>query len=364
MDKVFISYRRNDSGGFARAIYQHLVQHFGSQAVFMDLETLEAGSDFAKQITAALADTKLVLVLIGKDWLGQGSGTAARVADPNDFVRLEVALALRGKAPIIPVLVGDAELPREADLPDDMRGLLSRNAVRVTHARFAADIAPIVAKAEEELGEAWWVGKTKRRVARLNPWLRTPTGIYVVAATVCGMFALTAASGFVFERAEYWTFYGNLARDTATDRFRGVHFPAPPNIGSALLHRIGIGREERPLQHSSVHDSALGVLLVMILLPLFDRDRYRGQRRALRLAGWGQFVWIIAATLQLVSWKITQYHFVWDGYPEMRRLTLYGVTWLVGAGIAVLLVLLIARRLAAKSAATANVAQPQVVADV
>ncbi len=53
------------------------------------LETLEAGSDFAKQIAAALADTKLVLVLIDKDWLGQGGGR---------FVRLEVALALRGKS--------------------------------------------------------------------------------------------------------------------------------------------------------------------------------------------------------------------------------------------------------------------------
>jgi hypothetical protein len=70
MDKVFISYRRDDSGGYARAIYQHLVMRFGPNAVFMDLETLQPGLDFVSQLRDILKSAKVVLVLIGKDWAG------------------------------------------------------------------------------------------------------------------------------------------------------------------------------------------------------------------------------------------------------------------------------------------------------
>ena len=46
MSKVFISYRREDSSGYAQTIYRELVQHFSKDRVFMDVDTIEPGLDF------------------------------------------------------------------------------------------------------------------------------------------------------------------------------------------------------------------------------------------------------------------------------------------------------------------------------
>jgi len=55
------------------------------------------------------------------------------------FVRLEIATALKRNIRVIPVLVDDASMPRASDLPDDLRSLVRRNAVEVSHTRFNAD---------------------------------------------------------------------------------------------------------------------------------------------------------------------------------------------------------------------------------
>src|SRR5262249_1451335 len=113
MTNVFISYRRDDSGGYSRAIYQHLVQQFGANAVFMDLETLKPGRDFVAEIKHALEESRLMLVLIGKDWMGPKVDGTYRIHDPKDFVRLEVALGLQQDILVIPILLGNASMPNE-----------------------------------------------------------------------------------------------------------------------------------------------------------------------------------------------------------------------------------------------------------
>lgn len=50
--RVFISYRRQDSSGATGRIYDRLVTHFGSSAVFRDLEGIRPGQDFAQVIEA------------------------------------------------------------------------------------------------------------------------------------------------------------------------------------------------------------------------------------------------------------------------------------------------------------------------
>ena len=44
--RIFLSYRRDDSRYATRSIYDRLSAHFGEDAVFMDVDTIEAGLDF------------------------------------------------------------------------------------------------------------------------------------------------------------------------------------------------------------------------------------------------------------------------------------------------------------------------------
>ena len=45
MAKIFLSYRRDDSSGYAGRLYDRLRTHFGSEQVFMDVDAIEAGAD-------------------------------------------------------------------------------------------------------------------------------------------------------------------------------------------------------------------------------------------------------------------------------------------------------------------------------
>ena len=59
-------------------------------------------------------------------------GTCTRLNNPNDWVRFEIGRAiLRGKT-IVPVLVEGAGFPAKEDLPDDIKGLADKTAIRLT----------------------------------------------------------------------------------------------------------------------------------------------------------------------------------------------------------------------------------------
>jgi|APSaa5957512622_1039677.scaffolds.fasta_scaffold17701_4 hypothetical protein len=130
MAKVFISYRRGDSKWASKAIYDHLCEHFGNSNVFMDIDTIKPGVDFVQAIEEAVNDCNVLLALIGQKWLNiEDKHGKRRLDNPNDFVRLEVATALKKEFGLIPVLVDDAPMPLENELPDDLSALPRRNAI-------------------------------------------------------------------------------------------------------------------------------------------------------------------------------------------------------------------------------------------
>lgn len=139
--KIFINYRREDSRADARSIYQRLERSFGAPQLFMDVDSIEKGRDFTKVLDAHLADSDVMLTIIGRHWLGAcDENGQRRLDDPGDFVRLEVANALKRDIAVIPVLVDGARMPKAAQLPDDMKLLANRQASMVTHENFARDI--------------------------------------------------------------------------------------------------------------------------------------------------------------------------------------------------------------------------------
>jgi uncharacterized membrane protein YhaH (DUF805 family) len=138
---VFISYRRSDSQHATGRLFSRLAPRYLAEAdIFMDVEAIAAGADFKAALDDQLRHCKVCLVMIGPDWLATGTDGKRRVDSEGDFVRMEAATALaRRDIRVIPVLVDNARMPSEAELPEPLKALSRLNAVHLTHERFDAD---------------------------------------------------------------------------------------------------------------------------------------------------------------------------------------------------------------------------------
>ena len=141
MRSIFISYRREDAEGEAGRLFDDLVEHFGEDAVFMDVTAIAPGRDFRRAIDESVATCGVLLAVIGQNWAeAKNAAGQRRLDDPTDFVRLETAAALKRDIPVVPVLIRGARMPRPEQLPDDVKDLAYRSAVELTHARWASDV--------------------------------------------------------------------------------------------------------------------------------------------------------------------------------------------------------------------------------
>ncbi len=145
-NKVFISYRRDDSAEVTGRIYDALVEAFGLDVVFKDIENIPYGIDFRDNLQEAVAKCTLLIAVIGDKWLTiTNSKGIRRLDDPGDFVRIEIEHALDRKIPVIPLLVKGASMPSEASLPDAIKRLAYRNAAQARNdPDFHADMERLV----------------------------------------------------------------------------------------------------------------------------------------------------------------------------------------------------------------------------
>jgi hypothetical protein len=112
MSGIFISYRREDSAPYAGRLYDRLCAHFGADQVFMDVDDIPPGADFAAHIDAKVGSCDAMVVVIGKGWLtARNADGQLRLSDPSDFVGLEVSLALQRSVLVIPVLAVAPKYP-------------------------------------------------------------------------------------------------------------------------------------------------------------------------------------------------------------------------------------------------------------
>ena len=162
MARIFLSYRRDDSGGYAGRLFDRLSQHFGRDNLFMDIDTIGLGLDFVEAIENAVGSCDVLLAVIGRQWLTSTDPLGHRRLDnPEDFVRLEITTALERRIRVIPVLVGGASMPRSTELPDVLRPLARRQAL-VVGDHFHPDVDRLIAALETILGIA---PSSRQRVA-------------------------------------------------------------------------------------------------------------------------------------------------------------------------------------------------------
>ena len=217
--RVFINYRRDDSPGSAGRLYDRLAEEIPSEHLFMDVDAIAPGVDFVTAIEQAVRSCDILLVIIGRSWLtATDKAGRLRLDDPKDFVRLEIATALAHDVRVIPVLVDGATMPAATDLPADLQALVRRNAVELSHQRFAADTRGLARalvrsqaadKPEPPLDRRGKITAARPQAATDAAGGRaalSPRRVLGVAATVFAVIASTVIAGLYLahDGSEWW----------------------------------------------------------------------------------------------------------------------------------------------------------------
>src|SRR5689334_11614357 len=123
--KIFVSYRRDDSSGYAQHLHNDLARYYGGDALFIDVQRIHPIDRFREIITAAIRQTGILFVVMSKHWVTIANAAGERrILDPQDVVCLEIADALANEIPVLPVLVGGASMPLRGDLPEPIRPIV------------------------------------------------------------------------------------------------------------------------------------------------------------------------------------------------------------------------------------------------
>jgi len=144
MARIFICYRREDSKSFAESLFDRVIAGMAGAQVFWDTDTLPPGALIRQSIENTIAQCGVLIALIGKKWLKPDGAGRRRIDDENDYVRLEIAAALRQKKVVIPCLVEGARMPTADQLPAELQELLIRNAVSVSRERRRQDTERLI----------------------------------------------------------------------------------------------------------------------------------------------------------------------------------------------------------------------------
>jgi serine/threonine protein kinase len=133
-EKVFLSYRREDSSHFSGRLLDFLEMRLGAGSVFFDVESIPAGMDFWDYIKATLQQCAVLVVIIGPEWVDLLKRRQRRwyqLKRPQDYVAAEIMAAIEMELPILPVLFDGASMPKERELAKPLRPIANLNAAIV-----------------------------------------------------------------------------------------------------------------------------------------------------------------------------------------------------------------------------------------
>jgi len=187
---IFICYRRDDAAGYSRSIFDRVNARFPGR-VFMDVTGITPGSDYSRVIQDTVGTCNALLAIIGKSWVTMVDGSNRRRLDlADDYVRHEIATALRRNIAVIPVLVRGAQMPSTAELPPDLAPLSLREAVEITDTDFDHDVQRLIYAIERQFGEVRLPPPPVAPRGRNNCLIFGIIGALVVGAIVVVLFLL------------------------------------------------------------------------------------------------------------------------------------------------------------------------------
>lgn len=147
MTAVFLSYRRDEAGGYSGRIYDRLRLILGRENVFMDVQSIRPGSDWRRVLEERIVSAGAVVVLIGPAWIALTDAQGRRrLDDPEDVTRWEIATAIGLGKRIIPVLLQGAAPLQSADLPEPLAPLARLQCMEIRHGAFDAGMEALIAE--------------------------------------------------------------------------------------------------------------------------------------------------------------------------------------------------------------------------
>ena len=148
---IFVSYRRGDSQSWTDRIADDLKETFGQNAVFQDVVAIPPGVDFRQHLQTQLQHCRVVLVVIGPDWVTAKDEQGGRRLDQeHDWVRLEIEIALQRKVAVIPLLMDRAKMPTEKELPKSIKALAFQNSLPIrSNPDYRGDVNHLIRSLEE-----------------------------------------------------------------------------------------------------------------------------------------------------------------------------------------------------------------------
>ena len=213
MAKIFISYRRDDSQWQTKAIYEALSRHVANpkEDIFFDLDSMTVGLNFRQQIETTVQKCDMLVAMIGRNWLAAVDPDTGRrrLDDPRDFVRAEIAAALKRNIPVVPVLLDGVAVPEADELPEDIRELSERHGVKVRADSFDNDVNHLVRGLLGENAKPVRAGRRavaqpkaaprpaerQREPARANAWIAPVIALGVLAVAGGSVWAWIANPG-------------------------------------------------------------------------------------------------------------------------------------------------------------------------
>jgi hypothetical protein len=188
--RIFISYRREDSSGYAGRLFDALGDAFGADAVFMDIDTLAPGEDFRKAIDVALRDCEIALVIIGPTWISLRRRSVRRLDLAEDFVRQEIEAVLARNIRVLPVLVGGASIPEGSSLPMSIAPLADRHAFELSDRRWHADVEELIST----LRNGRWRRPAWTRLSSTGRWRASiqlvTVGVVIAAIAIVALLGI------------------------------------------------------------------------------------------------------------------------------------------------------------------------------
>lgn len=154
MHRIFLSYRRSDTGGHTRALAQDLERHYPAE-IFRDTDAIDDGDRWDRVIVQELTDCHILLAVIGPDWLTARDPDSGqrRIDIDDDWVRREIETALARNIPVIPVLVGGAaRLTEKHRLPKSLQPLIATEPREISTRDAADDTRRLAEQLRQRIG--------------------------------------------------------------------------------------------------------------------------------------------------------------------------------------------------------------------
>lgn len=188
---IFISYRRLDSAHFVDRLYPRLIRAFGDHVVFKDVNSIQLGVAFDTQISKVLAESQVVLVVIGDQWLAAKDESGVRRIDQTDDpVHIEVSTALMADKAVVPVAIGSTRVPSRMELPTALSSLASRNGMHIrSEPYFHSDVDLLIERIARTGLPDWMQGDQSRQLKISEPFGRDESIAHLLDRLITNMQA-------------------------------------------------------------------------------------------------------------------------------------------------------------------------------